>query len=175
MIEYTLHSGGAIGADITFEEIGREFGLVNFNHYWYGKKNPHSKFDDEISVEDFEEGVEMVHKANTILKRKGFERYMNLLARNWCQVKYSDAIYAISTIKNGKVSGGTGWACAMAIIEDKELYVFDQNKNQWYFWNNKFEPCVTPKLTKNFAGIGTRELNKNGVDAIRNLYKKTFN
>ena len=97
MKEYTLHSGGAIGADFTFEVIGRKFGLTNINQYWYGKMNPHSKLEDEISEEDYLEGVEMVHKANTILKRKGYEKYMNLLARNWCQVKYSNGIYAIST------------------------------------------------------------------------------
>jgi len=174
MEKYTLHSGGAIGADITFEEIGREYGMINFNHYWYGKKNPHSKTEDEISLEDFEEGVEMVNKANSILKRSGYERYMNLLARNWCQVKYSETVYAISTIKNNKVAGGTGWAASMAILEDKELYVFDQNKNQWYYWyNNEFVSCVVPKLTKNFAGIGSRKINKNGIAAIRKLFERT--
>ena len=175
MKEYTLHSGGAIGADITFEKIGREYGMVNFNHYWYGKMNPHSKPEDEISVEDFEEGKEMVFKANSILKRKGFEKYMNLLARNWCQVKYSDATYAISSIKNNKVSGGTGWMVAMSILHDKELYVFDQDKNKWFYWNDgKFETCITPKLTKNFAGVGTRQINENGIAAIRKLFERTI-
>lgn len=175
-MNYTLHSGGANGADITFEIIGREYGLINFNHYWYGKMNPHSNPEDKISEEDYQEGVKMVFESNKILKRKGFEKYMNLLARNWCQVKYSDATYAISSISSNKVNGGTGWACAMTIIENKPLYVFDQEKEQWYFWNDKkFEVCVTPKLTENFAGIGTREINDAGINAIRNVYKKTFN
>ena len=68
MKEYTLHSGGAIGADFTFEVIGRKFGLTNINQYWYGKMNPHSKLEDEISEEDYLEGVEMVHKANRLSK-----------------------------------------------------------------------------------------------------------
>jgi hypothetical protein len=62
----------------------------------------------------------------------------------------------------------------MAIDMNKELYVFDQNKNQWYYWNQKFEVCVTPKLTKNYAGIGTRKINNNGIQAIRNVYNKTI-
>ena len=170
-----LHSGGAIGADITFEKIGREFGMTEFNHYWYGKMNPHSKPEDEISEEAYLEGIEMVHKANSILKRRGYEKYMNLLARNWCQIKYSDAVYAISSINGKKVNGGTGWACAMAIITNKPLYVFDQEKSKWYFWNdNNFEYCVTPTLTENFAGIGSRNLKENGEQAIRNLFEKTI-
>jgi hypothetical protein len=174
--EYVLHSGGARGADSEFEIIGREFGLIHFNHYWYGKRNPFSKIDDKISEEDYEEGVEMVYKANKILKRQNLDKYMNLLARNWSQVKYSDAIYAISTLKNNKeVNGGTSWACVFGILTDKPVYVFDQEKEQWFFWNdNKFEVCVCPKLTLNFAGIGTREINQSGINAIRNLYTKTL-
>jgi len=33
----------------------------------------------------------------------------------------------------------------------------------------------TPKITtENFAGIGTRNLNDDGLQAIKNVYKKTF-
>jgi len=174
--DYQLFSGGAIGSDIIFEKIGKEYGLTKFNHYWYGKMNPFSKPEDKISEEDYQEGIKKVFEANKILKRKGFEKFMNLLARNWCQVKYSDATFAIGKIVGNNVDGGTGWACAMTIIENKPLYVFDQEKEKWYFWNDtKFEVCVTPKLTQNFAGIGTREINENGVKAITNVYKKTFN
>jgi hypothetical protein len=173
--DFTLHSGGANGSDFQFEIIGREFGVINFIHYWYGKMNPHSLPEHEITVEDYLDGVEMVHKANTILKRQGYEKYMNLLARNWSQCKYSDAVYAIGTLKNNKiVNGGTGWCVAFAQLTDKELYVFDQDKEQWYFWNGKFEVCVTPRLTKDFAGIGTRKINESGILAIRNVYKRTF-
>jgi len=173
---YILHSGGARGSDGIFSEIGKEFGLIHFNHYWYKKKNPFSKQEDEISEEDYQEGIEMVNNANKILKRKNIEKYMHLLARNWSQCKYSDAIYAISTLKNNKeVNGGTGWCIQFGIMTNKPVYVFDQEKEKWYFWNNdKFEYCVTPKLTLDFAGIGTREINDAGIKAIRDLYKKTF-
>lgn len=172
---YILHSGGARGSDMQFEIIGREYGLTKFNHYWYGKKNPYSKIEDKISDEDYLEGVQKIYEVNEILKRKNIDKYMNLLARNWCQVKYSESTYAISTITNNKVDGGTGYAVHMSILENHETYVFDQNKQKWYLWyNNKFEVCVTPKLTKNFAGIGTREINDFGINAIMNIYKKTL-
>ena len=38
-----------------------------------------------------------------------------------------------------------------------------------------FTPIDTPVLTKNFAGIGTREINDAGKQAIRDVYDKTFN
>ena len=173
--DYRCFSGGAIGSDSQFEIIGREFGLTEFNHYWYKKMNPFSKRTDEISEDDYQEGILKIHEVNKILKRKNIDKYMHLLARNWCQVKYSDATYAISTITNNKVDGGTGYAVHMSILEDHPTYVFDQEKEKWYFWNNnKFEYCVTPKLSLDFAGIGTREINDAGIKAIRNVYEKTF-
>ena len=32
----------------------------------------------------------------------------------------------------------------------------------------------TPTLTHNFAGIGTRNINQNGIKAIRDVYENTF-
>jgi hypothetical protein len=32
----------------------------------------------------------------------------------------------------------------------------------------------TPTLTPNFAGIGTRNINQNGIEAIRDVYENTF-
>jgi hypothetical protein len=174
---YKLHSGGAKGSDITWSLIGHEFGLTEFNHYWYKKKNPYSKIEDEISEEDYQEGILKIHEINDkILKRNNIDKYMHLLSRNWCQIKYSDSTYAISTITNNKVNGGTGYATHISILHDHPTYVFDQEKEQWYFWNNnKFEVCVTPRLSLNFAGIGTRKINDAGIKAIRNVYIRTFN
>jgi hypothetical protein len=76
------------------------------------------------------------------------------------------------------VKGGTGWAVGMAIEEGKPVYVFDQEKEQWFTYNailGAFLPLYdTPVLTSNFAGIGTRELNDAGRQAIRDVYAKTF-
>ena len=124
-----------------------------------------------------------------------------LIARNWMQVKSSDGIFAIS---NGWfkgrtqeiVDGGTGWAVQMAINEAEEaeinkvgsskpIYVFDMPTNTWYkfnvsnytanYTNQWFEPIdYIPTLTKNFAGIGTRDLKEDGKKAIKAVYEATF-
>jgi hypothetical protein len=119
---------------------------------------------------------------------------MNLLARNWAQVKYSKQIFAIGTIikpgdKNTKgyynkgkyeiVDGGTGYAVMMGINNSREVYVFDQIKDKWFRWSytsmSFIELDQTPKITEqDFAGIGTREIKNNGILAIREVYKKTF-
>jgi hypothetical protein len=56
----------------------------------------------EISDTDYNEGILEIRKANRILNRYGIEKYMNLLARNWAQVKYSEEVFAVgSIIKSG--------------------------------------------------------------------------
>ncbi len=186
------HSGGALGADTEWENIGSEFG-VKTRAYSYKTPMHQSTSKVEISDEDYKEGVEEINKANKWLNRYGIHKYMNLLARNWAQVKYSEQIIAIGTIvrkgeKNPKgyynkgkydmVDGGTGYAVTMGINHQKEVYVFDQIRDKWFRWSYSslcYVECKCPKIThQNFAGIGTREIKSNGVQAIRDVYNKTF-
>lgn len=170
------HSGGAVGADTQWDIIGKEFGMINNKHYYFeGFKTPNGNTSIPINLKN--EADSKLKATNKTLGRTfptSNEYVNNLLRRNWWQVKNSDAIFAISSITDNKVDGGTGWAVHMAIAENKPVYVFDQNQNKWFTWNNgKFIETTTPVLTKNFAGIGTREINEKGKQAIRNVYSKT--
>lgn len=170
-VKYTNHSGGAIGSDSYWDEIGQQYG-VQSNHYYHGQKTP--KGNVEITEEQFEEGKQHVLKANETLHRKP-EKYMDLLARNYIQVKNADAIFAVGHLKNGIVDGGTGWAVQMAIDDGKPVYVYDQERDRWYSnIDGQWRESDIPILTPNFAGIGTRQINTKGVNAIKTVYNKTF-
>lgn len=180
LLKYELHSGGANGSDSAWGRIGSKYGLdsENIYHYYHGNKTPLG--NNEITEEDFEEGKSMVLKVNKILKRRP-HRYIDLLARNWCQIKYSTATYAIVNgvdLYTGVVNGGTGWAVAMSIISRHNTYIFNQDTSCWYkydFKSLRFQQIDTiPVLTENFAGIGTRELQQNGIDAIYDVYNETI-
>jgi hypothetical protein len=193
LTKITCHSGGAVGADTVWDEIGEEFG-VKTNAYSYRTKSHVSQNKVEISDQDYEEGVIQITKANEILGRFGIHKYMNLLARNWSQVKYSKQVFAIGTIiesggksvkgyknksKNDVVDGGTGYAVMMAINQKNDAYVFDQIKDKWFKWDYDSLRFVelkdVPSITEqDFAGIGTREIRPNGIQAIRDVYAKTF-
>lgn len=170
---YVNHSGGAVGSDSYWGAIGEKYGVVS-EHYYYGNKTPNG--NHQITQEQFEEGKEHVLKANETLHRRP-DAYMNLLSRNYAQVKNSDAIFAVGHLKNGIVDGGTGWAVQMAIDDNKPVYVYDQVRKQWFSNINGQWQVFSgiPKLTKNFAGICTRELNQDGKDAIKQVYENTFN
>ena len=187
------HSGGAEGSDTAWEKIGEKFG-VSTKAYSFKTKSHKSPNKVEISEEDYKEGIEEVNRANKWLNRYGIQKYMNLLARNWAQVKYSRQIFAIGTIlrtgsKNAKgyynkgkydvVDGGTGYAVMMGINHNRDVYVFDQTRDRWFRWSytslSFVEMNDTPAIeSQDFAGIGTRELQPNGLKAIRDVYEKTF-
>lgn len=188
---FVNHSGGAIGADTWWGDVGTKYG-VKSNHYYYSEKTPNGNF--EISQEDYEEGrceaakaaaYNFGYKYNTM---KDFR-----LIRNWAQVKYSDAIFAIGHLVrpgeklfpsqksdtrvalNAAVQGGTGYAVAMAILHNKPVYVFDQERKQWYKCiDGKWLISEVPILTKNFAGIGSRNLTDDGKKAIEDVYARTI-
>lgn len=188
---YVNHSGGAIGSDKYWGDIGSLYGVIS-NHYYYSEKTPNGNF--EISKEDYEEGrIESAKAAKYNFGYKYSAMKDNRLIRNWAQVKYSDAIFAIGhLVRPGEklfpnqindtrvalsaaVQGGTGYAVAMAILHNKPVYVFDQERKKWFKniegkWYESDVPC----LTKDFAGIGTRNLNEFGKKAIEEVYEKTI-
>ena len=168
---YTNHSGGAVGSDFEWGRQGAKYGVVS-RHYWHGRRTPYGNV--EILETDFEEGFRHVLQANCRLRRRP-ERYMNLLARDWCQVKYSEAVFAIGHLHRGIAEGGTGWAVQMAIDESKPVWFFDQEWEAWLTYENgEWVGCDVPILTRNFAGIGSRKINEIGVKAIGEVYRKTF-
>lgn len=188
---YINHSGGAIGADTYWGETGGKYGVVS-NHYYYGEKTPNGNY--EISKEDYEEGrFEAAKAANFNWGYQYKTMKDNRLIRNWAQVKYSDAIFAIGHLVrpgekmfpnqkndtrvavNPGVQGGTGYAVAMAILHGKPVYVFDQERNKWFKnIDGKWSESDVPVLTEDFAGIGTRNLNENGIKAIEDVYLATI-
>ena len=176
-----------------FETIGAEFG-VKTRAYSYKTDHHNSPNKVEISDSDYIEGITEINKANKWLNRFGISKYMNLLARNWAQVKYSNQIFAIGKIVNpGQkgskgyynrskyqvVDGGTSYAVQIGINHKRDIFVFDQEIKKWFRWSYSsftfIELDECPKIsTQDFAGIGTRQINSDGIDAIRNLYENTF-
>lgn len=175
---YVNHSGGAVGSDTIWGEIGEQFGVTSKHYYAEGYNTP--KGNTPLTKQQLSESDYHLLEANKKLNRRfptNNEYVNNLLRRNWFQVRNSDAVYAIGEIepKNGTVKGGTGWAVQMAIDNNKDVYVFDQSRLKWYRnRNNKWSETTTPKLTPNFAGIGTREITQEGIQAIKNVYSLTF-
>jgi hypothetical protein len=182
-MKYINHSGGCEGADMAWELAGLDYGVKTIAYSFYGHKqygeNPYIMNDNELN-----EGWRACEIANEKLKRpleKSRTNYVKkLFCRNWFQVKHSDAIFAIGMLVKKKeylVNGGTGWAVQMAIDNKKPVYLYEQDRLIWMKYNyqhNFFIESSIPTLTRDFAGIGTRAITDDGLNAILNTYKHTF-
>lgn len=182
---YICHSGGCPGADMAWERLGKKYGVktIAYSFHNHVQKGENPKI---LTVDELAEGWVHVKMADKTLKKnvEGMDSpyVRNLLCRNWFQVKNSEAVFAIAEgfITNYTVKSGTGWAVQMAVDCDKPVFVFYQDAmgGGWFRYMPVvgFESCrgEIPKLTQNFAGIGTRALNQYGQLAIERIYRETF-
>lgn len=169
-------SGGAKGADVLWGELAESLGhqVKHFSfagHRCVATRNIHVLTETELA-----EAQVHLNQANKVLKRNPFPKssnVRNLLRRNWFQVKDTDAVYAISKFEDGNVAGGTAWAVQMAIDRRVPwIFLFEQEENQWYRWmygNDAWYQAI-PRIPKDkWTGIGTRDINYNGQQAIREI------
>lgn len=190
-MKYTCHSGGCDGADLAWEAVCDEYDIPTISYSFPGHHHKGSS-PYVMSEEELLEGWSAVKVADNSLKR-GVRRFeipkydvtesyvRNLLCRNWFQVKHSHAIMAVGMLKNDtQAEGGTGWAVQMGIDIARPVYFFEQDESHWYRYQYELKRFVKwyeiPPLVKyqDFAGIGTRRLNDNGMEAILEVVKHNF-
>ena len=177
-MNYTCYSGGAKGSDTIFEieSLKHNFKVVAYSFDGHNTKSSNKLI---LTPKQLNEGFEHIKLANKTLERNinNASPYVrSLISRDWFQIRSSDTIFAIGNLQTeNTVRGGTGYAVACAVDNKKPIYLFEQDDNQWYYYDyesDMFEIYeYVPKLTENFAGIGTRDINDNGIRAILNLFK----
>ena len=192
--DFTNHSGGAKGGDTVWDQVGREFGVTDHNHYTVA-------YYDTLTQKEKNQLQEQYIGTVNFLKRGVINENTysgKLVRRDMIQANNGDAIFGITELvkpgikgRKGYINktkysipeGGTGYAVARGILLNKPTYVFNQsnsygNEIGWYVWDNLVKDFVkteTPTLTSNFTGIGSQEINDLGKQAIRDVYEKTFN
>lgn len=176
----TCNTGDAKGADTFWVNNLKKYNIQTIQWTPYN-----------MTKEDKIEGKLRIKKANETLCRY-VDKYLDFLSKNWCQVKYSEIIYASGSLtKSGErgykghinkskytvVEGGTGYAVQMAIDSGKPVYFYDQDSDNWtHFVNNDWQVVNSPPLiTKNFAGIGSTIMTENTKKAILKLMNDSFN
>lgn len=170
MDEVVMNSGGAYGADTAWDYYARKAGVKQINHYRdQGNQTLSSSLNRKgikaavLSKEEMDSARDKIFEL--LGKRYDNTIQGNLQVRNFYQVSSSDGVFAIATINSAKngVSGGTNTAVQLGISLNKPTHVFDLNSEKWYKYdpNSKvFKEESTPVLTKKFAGVGTRDIQK---------------
>jgi hypothetical protein len=117
-----------------------------------------------------------LHQVAKLIQRRYPPRADNvrrLLQRNYYQIIYSDACYAVSTLKDDLVQGGTGWAVGafQLLHSGKPLFVYCQNRQRWFVWQDQWVMIEQPpRPTGLWTGIGSRDLQSCGEAAIKQVF-----
>lgn len=170
-------SGGAEGADIEWGSCAEHIGhkVIHWSFPGHHSMALESQLV-RLSDEQLKLGDEALQSAAIALRKSPPRRpnVLRLLQRNFYQIAWSQACYAVTVIGDDGPAGGTGWAITMFIQshpESHEVYVFDQEKDVWFQYAGGTWKQITcpPRPTGIWAGIGSRELKENGKKAIRGL------
>lgn len=170
-------SGGADGADVMWGRYAAECGH-NVIHWSFAG---HRSKASEVQLVRLDTGQlnlanDAVKGAAVDLKKHppGKPWVKSLIQRNYYQVAWSDSCYAVATIKDNIVQGGTAWATTMFYQlhpGNHNLFVFDQDQDSWFQYTGETWVAIAtpPKPSGIWAGIGSRDLKQNGKDAIKKL------
>jgi hypothetical protein len=173
-------SGGADGADLAWGLSAENLGhaVIHWSFVGHPSRAPENLIV-RLSEEELKLGDDALRQAAIPIGRKlPLGRPINpLLQRDYYQVAWSEACYAVTFMENNAVSpGGTAWATTMFTQlhpESRRLYVFDQTRGAWFQYNgDTFDQIDSPPRPSGiWAGVGSRNLLPNGREAIRRLMR----
>lgn len=176
MMDNVCLSGGAEGADLLWGASAAEAGHSVFHFIFPGHRSRAPAHEIAVlTAQLLAEADEHVLLANRTLQRRfptSNPFTDNLLRRNWFQVRDAGSVYAVASIKNGRVQGGTAWAVQMFIDRGgSAAFVFDQERDLWCGWSGTdWLPTTPPRPAGIYAGIGSRTISERGKTAIRDIF-----
>jgi hypothetical protein len=176
---FTLLSGAANGAEKVFGECAEEWGMMELNFSFPGRKTARNRGLVELTAAELEQGhVSRVYvKAHLHREFPRTPHFEKMLQTIWHQVNTSGQVFVIGTVLDDQtIKGGTGWAAELARHWGKPAFVFDQGEEQWRHWDGEsWAKCEPPRINaRRFTGSGTRKLNDAGAKAIRELFERSF-
>jgi hypothetical protein len=177
--ECVLYSGAAGGAESEFGAAAERRGIDEVNFTFDGHNDARHRGIRVLTHEELTQGDVSLEYVSRLMHRryKDTPLFKKVLQSIWHQVNNGQEIYVVGKIlDDDTVKGGTGWGAEFAKLCNKPLYVFDQERDGWFAWQDdgwtaEPEPVITHP---HFAGTGTRFIEPNGQAAIEALFARSF-
>ena len=177
-----LFSGGAPGAEAEFGACAERYGVEEVNFTFEGHRIARTRGVRVLNHEELLAGDVSLAYVSRLMHRRYTDSatIRKVLQTLWYQVNSGQEIYVIGVIlDDGTVRGGTGWAAEFAKLCNKPLFVFDQEKNEWFRWTgDEWQGAAgasRPVIAHaHFTGTGTRHITDGGKQAIEDLFSRSF-
>jgi hypothetical protein len=180
--ECILFSGGAPGAEAQFGACAERHGVEEVNFTFEGHRIDRHRGVRVLNHEELLAGDVSLEYVSRLMHRRYAEgpTIRKVLQTLWYQVNNGQEIYVIGAINDDDtVRGGTGWGAEFAKLCNKPLWVFDQDRDDWFQWSGSAwtasDGSAVPRVTHpHFTGTGTRTLSDKGRRAIDELVTRSF-
>jgi hypothetical protein len=177
--ECIVYSGGAQGAEEAFGTMAEKYGLQEVNFSFEGHKISRQRGRRVLTSEELARKDVSLSYVSKLMNRE-YSRapiFRKVLQSICWQIASGREVYVVGTIQeDGTVKGGTGWGAEYAKICNKPLFVFGQRKNAWFKWTKNAWLAAEPPVIghRHIACTGTRFLEENGKQAIKDLFARSF-
>lgn len=174
----TLYSGGHKGAETEFGKHAETWGIKEVNYTFEGHKVERTHNLVVLTPEELEKGDISMEIVSTRMGRtySKANKIRKVIQSIFHMVNNGYQVFTIGWIQpDNTVKGGTGWGVELAKLFNRPVSVYDQDRKAWFSWkdNNWIED--TPVITdKTFAGTGTRNISDDGIQAIKDLFERSF-
>ncbi|MDL2290827.1 hypothetical protein LJC09_01810 [Desulfovibrio sp. OttesenSCG-928-F20] len=177
--ECILYSGGAAGAESFFGLMAEGCGVEEVNFSFEGHQIERTRgvrvlTSEELALKD----VSLTYVSRLMNRQYTSAPLFRKVLQSICwQINSGQEIFVVGAIlPDNTVKGGTGWGAEYAKICNKPLWVFDQEKNEWFRWDKAvWSPYSEPVISSSrFTATGTRFLQDNGKQAIETLFERSF-
>ena len=168
---FTIISGGANGVDLEAERFFRNFGLPV--QIFIPPCHPRSKYLSPLTHSQLGEAILIPNQvSNRLNKPLSNPVSLQYIHRNYHVVKQAEMVLAFTTFQpeSNVCFGGTGWAVELAKLLKKILYVYDVQRNIWFWYRHDqdlFYAC--DQMSEEQFALPTF-LPKTAIVGIRNIY-----
>ena len=176
--QMTVYTGGHRGTEEYFGKSAEKRGITEVTFNFEGHEISRSNgliilTDDELARGG--ESSEIIEKrmersfARTPIMQKIFKVMFHIINNGY-------QVFAVGwLLSNGTVKGGTGWGVELGKLFNRPVHLVEQDRKEWVSWvNNEWitdEPVISHKT---LSITGTRYLNDSGVQAIDELFERSF-
>ena len=174
-----LYSGAAAGAEAGFGAAAEAHGIEEVNFTFEGHNDARRRGIRVLTHEELKHGDVSLAYGSWRMHRTDPDTplFKKVLQTIWHQINQGQEIYVVGKIlPDQTVKGGTGWGAEFAKLCNKPLFVFDQERDGWFTWENGAWSDIEPPtiLHRQFTGTGTRFVEENGRKAIAELFDRSF-
>lgn len=175
----TLYSGGAKGTEAAFGKLATAFGLKQVNFTFPGHTQANTLDTVELSPRQLAAGdVNLEYVSRRLARTYSTEGTLirKVLQTLWHMVSRSQKVLVVGVIQSDNtVVGGTGWSVELARMWNKDLWVYDQERRDWFSWNgHKWLPGEVHLDAQHIAGTGTRTPEPHALKALEDLFARSF-